>query len=145
MSYYYDGVGVRVRKVPPRACRGDDPDGTALYAGPVEKAIGADMPTDKQFTSQIRFGVGYVETLYYYDARAYDPVLGRFISPDTIVPGAGNGQAYNRYTYVSENPLGFVDPRGHMQRDDRDDGIKVTEEVMAGWFIQQIVRVGARK
>jgi hypothetical protein len=32
-----------------------------------------------------------------------------------------------------------------MQRDDRDDGIKVTEEVMAGWFIQQIVRAGARK
>ena len=39
-KYTYDGDGVRVRKVPPRACRGDDPDGTTLYAGPVEQTIG---------------------------------------------------------------------------------------------------------
>lgn len=91
----------------------EDLDGTALYAGPVEKAIGADMPTDKQFTSQIRFGEGYVGTLYYYDARAYDPVLGRFISPDTIVPGAGNGQAHNRYSYALNSPIQNRDPSGH--------------------------------
>ena len=53
MSYYYDGVGVRVRKVPPRACRGDDPDGKALYAGRVEEAIGADMRTDKHYSGKI--------------------------------------------------------------------------------------------
>jgi hypothetical protein len=29
------------------------------------------------------------------------------------VPGAGNPQAYNRYSYVLNNPLGYIDPSGH--------------------------------
>jgi len=57
---------------------------------------------------------GYVGTLYDYIARAYDPVLGRFISADTIVPGAGNPAAFNRYMYVRGNPLAFIDPDGHV-------------------------------
>ncbi len=48
-----------------------------------------------------------------YDARAYDPWLGRFIQPDTIVPGAGNSQAYDRYAYVNNNPIINIDPSGH--------------------------------
>ena len=76
------------------------------------------MPTDKQFTSQIRLNEGYVGTLYDYVARAYDPMLGRFISPDTIVPGAGNSQAFNRYMYVRGNPLKYTDPTGHAEISD---------------------------
>jgi len=82
---------------------------------------GPGMPTDKQFTGQTRLAEGYVGTLYDYVARTYDPVLGRFISADTIVPGAGNGQALNRYAYVGNSPLRYRDPTGHMQ-DDRDNG-----------------------
>ena len=74
---------------------------------------GAGMPTDKQFTSQTRLAEGYVGTLYDYVARAYDPILGRFISADTIVPGVGNPAAFNRYMYVLGNPLGRTDPSGH--------------------------------
>src|SRR3989338_3203667 len=51
--------------------------------------------------------------LYYYKSRYYNPQLGRFIQPDTIVPDAKNLQAYNRYTYVNNNPLKYVDPTGH--------------------------------
>jgi RHS repeat-associated protein len=51
--------------------------------------------------------------LYDYGARYYDPALGRFISPDTIVPDPGNPQALNRYTYVLNNPLLYTDPSGH--------------------------------
>lgn len=47
------------------------------------------------------------------NAREYDPVLGRFISPDTIVPGTLNSQSYNRYSYVNNNPLSYTDPTGH--------------------------------
>ncbi len=55
-----------------------------------------------------------IETgLYFYKSRYYDPILGRFIQPDTIVPDAKNLQAYNRYTYVNNNPLKYVDPSGH--------------------------------
>ncbi len=82
--------------------------------GEVRWSNGAGMPTDKQFTGQTRLAEGYVGTLYDYVARAYDPVLGRFISADTIVPRAGNSQAFNRYMYVRGNPLKFTDPTGHV-------------------------------
>jgi len=52
--------------------------------------------------------------LYHYGARFYSPKLGRFISPDSIVPGAGNPQALNRYSYVLNNPILFNDPTGHV-------------------------------
>jgi hypothetical protein len=40
--------------------------------------------------------------------------LGRFIQADTLVPGAGNPQALNRYAYAANNPVQFIDPNGHM-------------------------------
>jgi len=48
------------------------------------------------------------------NARIYDPYIGRFLSPDTIIPNAADMQQYNRYSYVGNNPLGFVDPTGNM-------------------------------
>jgi len=69
-----------------------------------------DTPTDYRYTGQLeQAGIG----LYYYNARWYDPALGRFVSADTIVPGAGNPMAYDRYAYVSNNPLKYTDPSGH--------------------------------
>jgi RHS repeat-associated protein len=50
--------------------------------------------------------------LYYYGARYYDPTIGRFISADTIVPSSMNPQALNRYSYVYNNPLKYIDPTG---------------------------------
>ncbi|MFZ3071219.1 MAG: RHS repeat-associated core domain-containing protein [Anaerolineaceae bacterium] len=38
-------------------------------------------PTDYGYTGQMQEG-----DLYYYGARWYDPLLGRFLQPDTIVP-----------------------------------------------------------
>lgn len=36
----------------------------------------------------------------------------RFTQPDTIVPGMGS-QAYNRYSYVENSPLNYIDTTGH--------------------------------
>jgi len=51
--------------------------------------------------------------LYYYGARYYDPEIGRFISPDSIVQDYTNPQTLNRYSYCINNPLIYVDPSGH--------------------------------
>ena len=51
--------------------------------------------------------------LMYYGARYYLPGLRRFISSDTIMPGPGNPQVYNRYVYTNNNPLKYIDPSGH--------------------------------
>jgi RHS repeat-associated protein len=50
--------------------------------------------------------------LYNYKARLYDPLLGRFISPDPIDPDPEDPQTLNRYAYVLNNPLKYVDPTG---------------------------------
>jgi RHS repeat-associated protein len=68
-------------------------------------------PTDRRFTGQRwEQGLG----LYDYNARFYDPALGRFLQPDPIVPEPGNPQALNRYAYVYNNPLRYTDPSGHV-------------------------------
>jgi RHS repeat-associated protein len=51
--------------------------------------------------------------LVFLRARYYDPYLNRFISPDTIIPDFENPQSLNRYSYVVNNPVRFVDPSGH--------------------------------
>ncbi|MEZ4679679.1 MAG: RHS repeat-associated core domain-containing protein [Caldilineaceae bacterium] len=56
--------------------------------------------------------------MYYYGARWYDPALGRFVQPDTIVPDPGEAKAFDRYAYVLNNPLRYVDPTGHYSRDE---------------------------
>jgi RHS repeat-associated protein len=53
------------------------------------------------------------EGLSYYNARWYDAKLGRFLSPDSIVPNPHNPQDINRYSYVLNNPLKYIDPSGH--------------------------------
>lgn len=50
--------------------------------------------------------------LYYYGARYYDHVIGRFIEADNITLDAWP-QALNRYSYVFNNPLKYVDPSGN--------------------------------
>ena len=67
-------------------------------------------PTSVRFTGQRE------ETslgLYYYNARWYDPALGHFLSPDTLVPAAGNALDYHRYAYVRFNPVKYEDGSGH--------------------------------
>jgi RHS repeat-associated protein len=86
--------------------------------------------------------------LLFYNARYYDPMLGRFISADWIVPGApgltvhpfgsvaggmwgdsadsasggggpANAQDLNRYSYANNNPIKNTDPTGHCSKRSR--------------------------
>jgi RHS repeat-associated protein len=52
--------------------------------------------------------------LYFYNARYYDPALGKFITPDTVVQSPVlNPQSLNRYSYCNNNPINNIDPSGH--------------------------------
>jgi len=53
--------------------------------------------------------------LIHMNGRIYDPVLGRFMTPDFIVQAPQNLQSYNRYSYVINNPLMYTDPTGYLK------------------------------
>jgi len=46
------------------------------------------------------------------NGRLYDPLVGRFLSPDNYVQSPGLTQGYNRYSYCLNNPLRYTDPSG---------------------------------
>jgi RHS repeat-associated protein len=67
-------------------------------------------PTQYQYTGQYRepsLGIDF------FNARWYDPALGRFLSADSIVPDPGYPGDFDRYAFVRNNPLRYVDPTGH--------------------------------
>ena len=50
--------------------------------------------------------------LTHMNGRIYDPLTGRFLQADPLIQDPFNGQNYNRYGYVLNNPLSFTDPTG---------------------------------
>lgn len=90
-----------------------DPHGLRRYTDWQPTPIGISLTsaiTTRGFTGHEMDGeIGLVNM----NARMYDPVLGRFLTPDTYVQFPDNAQSYNRYTYVNNNPLSFTDPSGH--------------------------------
>jgi RHS repeat-associated protein len=51
--------------------------------------------------------------LYFFNARWYDPALGRFAQADSIIPQGQGVQAWDRYAFVNNNPVRYTDPSGH--------------------------------
>jgi RHS repeat-associated protein len=72
--------------------------------------------------------------LYNYNARYYDPAIGKFISADTIVPEPADPQSWNRYAYGLNNPLRYSDPTGHLSEDEIEAYFGFTEM----WQMQEV-------
>ena len=73
--------------------------------------LNPELEEGPQFTGQKQ---DIEDGLYYYNARYYDPVLGRFIQPDPVVfSDPRNPQTLNGYTYALNNPLKYIDPSGN--------------------------------
>jgi len=49
----------------------------------------------------------------YLRARYYDPGVGSFISRDSYLGDLLRPLSQNRYTYVENNPINYIDPSGH--------------------------------
>ena len=70
--------------------------------------------TVEEETVENRFGfagemLDAVTGQYYLRARFYNPVIARFLSEDTYY-----GDGLNLYAYCHNNPVGYVDPSGHI-------------------------------
>jgi RHS repeat-associated protein len=113
-----------------------DANGT-VSASALYKAFGelritpSDLGTDYKFTGQREeASLG----IYFFNARWYDGSLGRFLSPDTIVPTSTQGtQAWDRYAFVNNNPVRYNDPTGHRcVAADGEDGGCLNDDGTAG-------------
>ena len=75
----------------------------------------SDNPNHIANINPFRFRAYYYDTetgWYYLNARYYDPNVGRFLSPDTILGANGGLLGYNLYAYCNNNPVMFADPSG---------------------------------
>ena len=84
-----------------------DATGAAVWTGAVTPF--ADVETTEGLAEHVMFTGKELDIdtgLYYYNARWYDPNLGRFITEDPVRDGS------NWFVYVSNNPLKYVDPTG---------------------------------
>lgn len=79
-------------------------NGTAAICGSITNA------TTRGFTNQEQMPTACLVNL---NSRLYDPTIGKFMAADSIIPDAFDGQSFNRYAYVTNNPLSFSDPTGH--------------------------------
>jgi RHS repeat-associated protein len=74
-----------------------------------EQRFGA-SPTQYQYTGQYReqsLGIDF------FNARWYDPALGRFLSADSLVPAPGYPGDFDRYAFVRNNLIVNIDPSGY--------------------------------
>ena len=51
--------------------------------------------------------------LIHMGGRVYDPRIARFLSADPLIQAPLLSQSYNRYSYVLNNPMNYVDPTGY--------------------------------
>ena len=67
--------------------------------------------------------IGYTGHLFdnqteisYFQARSYDPVLGRFLGIDAVGVLEENIHSFNRFAYANNNPYRYADPDGNQGR-----------------------------
>jgi RHS repeat-associated protein len=90
--------------------------------GDYRPGSGAGDITDRGFTGHKHND--YIG-LVYMVGRYYIQSIGRFASPDSIIPQTFNPQSLNRYSYVQNSPLNRIDPTGH--EDICDDPLQCNE------------------
>lgn len=91
---------------------GQNPIETRYKAWGEERYTSGTSATKYTFTGQYSYTGDF--GLMFYNARWYDPSLGRFNQADSIVPESTQGvQAWDRYAYANNNPVIHTDPSGH--------------------------------
>lgn len=81
--------------------------------------------------------------LVYMQARYYDPVVGRFLSPDPVGITEGGLQQFNRYAYGLNDPINHTDPDGEIANFVLKFALDVTLEVAIQAASGQKINVGS--
>ncbi len=92
--------------------------------GSIASELGEDSNTSNYLYTGQEFDAE--SELYYYNARYYNPLLGRFLSKDPIIHRGDGVLGYNEYIYVKNNPLKYTDPSGEINWDLLWEGTKQT-------------------
>jgi RHS repeat-associated protein len=103
------------------------------------------LPADPSGTNpdgSSRFGFGGHERdggwgLVDMKARFYSPMMGRFISIDSVIPNLLDRASYNPFAYVKNNPTSINDPTGHCGPDNYSDCGKEEMEAAQAQAIAQ--------
>ncbi|EOB4960904.1 TPA: VCBS repeat-containing protein [Vibrio vulnificus] len=67
--------------------------------------------------------------LIHMNGRVYDPTIGRFLSADPFIQDEWFAtQAFNRYSYVQNNPLSYTDPTGYYVPKDTSESSTSSEQ-----------------
>jgi RHS repeat-associated protein len=74
-----------------------------------ERVVTNTDPNPYKFTGKERDSESGLDN---FGARYNSSGLGRFMSVDPVAGSLSNPQSLNRYTYVLNNPLNFIDPTG---------------------------------
>ena len=91
--------------------------------------MGTVSETDFGYTGQRALGdLGLMD----YHARMYNPLLMRFVQPDSIIPDAADPQTWDRYSYVGNNPIDYNDPTGNCRDGERPHHCKARLAMKAG-------------
>ena len=89
-----------------------DPWGNRMNAGNwTAKQDGTNFVFRRGFTGHEHYDQFKVINM---NARLYDPVIGRFFSPDPQVQNPYSTQGLNRYSYCGNNPVMYSDPTGEL-------------------------------
>ena len=86
--------------------------------GDVRHKSSALTHTDYMYTGQ---EYDREEMMYYYRSRLYDPAIGRFTTPDAVIPSLIESKALHPYGYVGSNPMRYTDPTGQVWEDEIDE------------------------
>lgn len=105
------------------------------YGGVNTPDVGKDRSGGFQFTGKELDDTG----LYYYGARYYDPGIGRFVEPDLITPGSSS-QALNRYSYVFNNPLRYIDLKGTQPIQPDDQKVKEVVDLRLHQLLREQIK-----
>lgn len=108
-------------------------DRTGVVARAYTDPYGAPRPsatalvTDRGWLQKTKDTTGLVDL----GARYYDPVLGRFLSPDPLNVQV-TAQSANAYAYSNNNPVTYTDPTGleprFIEGQWHDQGVNLTEQ-----------------